>query len=66
VLDLALAAGYATGVARIRRVRDGFPKPWNALACVQELDERLALPLVEWSRIGHRRPRTGEDGRGGV
>lgn len=42
-LDFALDAGYAMGVERIRGVRDRFPKLWAGLACVQELDERLAL-----------------------
>ncbi|MGH8905566.1 MAG: helix-turn-helix domain-containing protein [Egibacteraceae bacterium] len=42
-LDLALDAGYTMGVERIRGVRARFPKPWAELACVQELDERLAL-----------------------
>jgi hypothetical protein len=40
-LDLALDAGYGMGVERIRRVRARFPKPWDDLACVRKLDERL-------------------------
>jgi transcriptional regulator with XRE-family HTH domain len=40
-LDLAFDAGYAMGIERIRGVRARFPKPWNDLACVRELDERL-------------------------
>jgi hypothetical protein len=43
-LDFALDSGYVMGVERIRGARDRFPEPWAELACVQELDERLALP----------------------
>ena len=42
-LDLALNAGYAMGVERIRGVRARFPEPWKTLACVLELDERLTF-----------------------
>lgn len=41
-LDRALAIGYVTGIERIRGVRARFPGPWASLACVRQLDERLA------------------------
>ncbi|MGH8898139.1 MAG: hypothetical protein ACRDZ4_14260, partial [Egibacteraceae bacterium] len=42
-LTLALRAGSAMGVERIRGARDQFPEPWAGLACVRKLDERLRL-----------------------
>ncbi|MGH8901593.1 MAG: hypothetical protein ACRDYA_07890 [Egibacteraceae bacterium] len=43
-LTLARRAGSAMGVERILGVRDQFPEPWAALACVRELDDRLRRP----------------------
>ncbi len=40
-LTLALEAGNAMGVERIRGVRAAFPEPWALLPCVRELDDRL-------------------------
>ncbi|MGH8910270.1 MAG: hypothetical protein ACRD0K_28200 [Egibacteraceae bacterium] len=42
-LDLALDAGYPTGVRRIRGVRARFDPAWADLPCVRQLDERLRL-----------------------
>lgn len=43
-LTLALQAGNAMGVERVRGVRVAFPEPWALLPCVRELDERLRRP----------------------
>ncbi|MGH8897359.1 MAG: hypothetical protein ACRDZ4_10140 [Egibacteraceae bacterium] len=40
-LTLALKAGNAMGVERIRGVRAAFPESWALLPCVRELDDRL-------------------------
>jgi hypothetical protein len=42
-LDVALDAGFLGGIDRIRGIRATFPPAWNALRCMQELDERLRM-----------------------
>jgi hypothetical protein len=41
--ELGRDAGVVTAMNRVREVRDGFPKRYAGLACLAELDERLAL-----------------------
>lgn len=35
--------GYQLGIDRLRAIREQFSPRWDALACVRDLDERLAL-----------------------
>lgn len=42
-LHLALDAGYAMGIERVRGMRARFAAAWAALPCVRELDEQLRL-----------------------
>ncbi len=40
-INLAAAEHYGMGITRAHGVRDGFPRTWANLACVQAFDERL-------------------------
>jgi len=42
-LNLAVQAGYAMGIERIRGVRARFPAHWVGLSCAVNLDEQLSL-----------------------
>lgn len=44
-LSCILEVGYVVGLRRLFAMREGFPKEWDDLSCVEELDEGLRVGM---------------------